>query len=224
MKHDDVKQYCQVDNGMVDNGILPGGSIAAQIFNFSFWHTLRHWTEELKDINPELNTISLIDNDVDLYLGLSMFVDDLASKSISTATRGSGEQGWERRERASSSLTAALLTAEAARTLDKEATVVAKLGGQGYFLETKHNRSKDAVRAARYLGPLINDSSNFNDERTQKSQEIHCTDHATTAELRQNAASARALFGECLVVLAWIDKRGATVRACVHISTLACSA
>ena len=82
---DDVDQGGRGEDSVQQNykvvgGVLPGGFIAAQLFNATFWTTLEPWTDQLKIFNPTLCTESCCTED-DIYIGLSV-VDDIGNRRI----------------------------------------------------------------------------------------------------------------------------------------------
>ena len=62
-------------------GILAGGPLACQWFNGAFQNVLLPWIEELKKLNPDLVTQDMFSEN-ELYLGTSLFVDDISNKSF----------------------------------------------------------------------------------------------------------------------------------------------
>ena len=151
-------------------GVLPGASIAMELFLYPFWTALEPWHAACARANPLLVTESVLEGGRDIFIGNTSFVDDLASQSM--ATPSDPLAILEARSSSDAVLDSSLASLGAVRNQDKEVALPQVPSGPGSHALLKFLLDADGPvhghRSARYLGPYLSYDGGFNAEKKEK--------------------------------------------------------
>eukprot|EP00929_Paragymnodinium_shiwhaense_P087223 TRINITY_DN47479_c0_g1_i3.p1 TRINITY_DN47479_c0_g1~~TRINITY_DN47479_c0_g1_i3.p1 ORF type:complete len:1057 (-),score=66.38 TRINITY_DN47479_c0_g1_i3:626-3706(-) len=154
------------------SGVSQGDSIAPDAFSRIFNDHLTPWQEFCKKQNPSLVAASVTDSCQELYLGNTLFVDDIGSLNISE--NNNMQQLWNKAKKSSQKLDACLRHLGACRNLDKEEQLVRLPVGfpqaattWRQVLQEKDKLKKSSLQA-RYLGPHLDVKGRYSKERHRR--------------------------------------------------------
>ena len=146
---------------------MAGGPLASMVYNVTLMVTMFDWVIESSIVNHSLRAQSIISPFKILYRVSCFFVDDIASSTI-----GDREDVLlsllQDRKSTHAQLDAALLDVGAIRNTKKEQSILFRPHGAGTSAMTLQALDVGCDRSARYLGPTVNDSHSFVNERSNR--------------------------------------------------------